>query len=84
MVSRQKWQESLRRARKLLAETPEARARKRAAAERAATAENKKRARMVVDQMLMRERALAEINAELDRIEEQMSWLLLGKSRGAR
>ena len=92
MVDRKRWEESLRRARRVLAaSSPEARARKRATAERAAAAENKKRAELVVDQMLRRQAAMREIERELDQLEQEIkqleqigSWLIYGKSRGAR
>ena len=84
MVSRQRWDQSLRKARAILAQTPEARLRQRGAAERTAAEARKRQARLEVARMLERERALDAINKRLDELEEAASWLLYGKSRGAR
>jgi len=82
MVDRKRWDQSLRKARALL--RPEARSRQRAAADRAAAEQNRRRAKLKVARMLERERALSAINKKLDELEEVASWLLYGKSRGAR
>jgi hypothetical protein len=84
MVDRQRWQESLRRARKILAESPEVRARKREAADRTTAKAREMLARLEVRRMLERQRAMDAIDAKLDELEAVANWLLYGKSRGAR
>ena len=79
-MDRKHREESLRRAREILGQTPEERARKRAAAERATAKARQTLARVEVRQMRERERALDEIDAALDQLEDQLSWLMYGRS----
>ena len=84
MVDRKRWEESLRKAREILRETPEVRARQRRAAERAEAEARERQARTVARMMIEREQALIAINKKLDELEDAVSWLTLGKGRKAR
>jgi hypothetical protein len=74
----------LRRARKILAETPEQRSRERAEHERTMAKARKALARVEARRLLERSQALDAINEKLDEFERLASWVLFGKSRGAR
>jgi len=84
MTSIRQRRESLKKAREILKDTIEVRARRRAEAERARDLAIKEEARRAVARMLERERAIDAINKKLDELEEVANWLLYGRSRGSR
>ena len=76
----------IRKARAILRETPAARARARARAERErATAKAREAlARAEARRMIERSKALDRIDQVLGEVEEQLSWILYGRSRWSR
>jgi len=87
-MDRRRWQQSLKKARAILAETPEVRARKQTAAERAAIESRRRQVKAEVAQRLKHERerelAMTAIEKAIDQLEDEAFWLLYGKSRGAK
>jgi len=84
MVDRKRSEASLRRAHEILRLSPAERERQQARQRAEHERVTKELARLEVRRMIERSRALDEIDEALDRLEEQLSWLLYGKSRGAR
>jgi len=84
MVDR-KWSEaSLRRAREILRQSPAERERQREQQRIEHERVIKEQARLEVRRRIARSRALDEIDAALDQLEEELSWLIYGRSRGSR
>jgi hypothetical protein len=84
MTSIRQRRASIEKARALLAESPEARARKRAEAERARDLALKEQVRARMRAMSAIDKKLDEMDRVLDQCEEMLSWLMYGRSRWSR